>query len=96
MLSFYLAAFEVPEDKQTFENFYTNNSALAMRAALRICGNNHAIAEDAVHMGFEQIIKDWENFLQLSCDKQRSRFVIILKNKTIDILRQEKHYVSID
>jgi RNA polymerase sigma-70 factor (ECF subfamily) len=63
---------------------------------LSVCGFNHAIAEDAVHDAFWQIVKDWDKFLLLPCDKWRSRIAIIAKNKAIDILRKEKRYVALD
>lgn len=95
MLIFYLSALESDGDKQTFEDLYLKYREVAFRAALRV-NNNHAMAEDAVHNGFMKIISDWENFLKVSCDKRRSRIVIIVKNKMIDLLRGEKNCISYD
>jgi RNA polymerase sigma-70 factor (ECF subfamily) len=96
MLMFYLAALDTEEDKRTFEDIYTRYEIVALRVALRVSHNNHAIAEDAVQNAFMQIIKDWEKFLETPCDKWRSRIVIIVKNKTIDIMRKEKKFVPLD
>lgn len=95
MLMIYLSAFDSDDDKQTFEDIYLRYKDIAFRAALKV-SNNHALAEDALHNGFMQIINDWDKFLQIPCDKRRSRIVIIVKNKMIDLLRKEAKYVISD
>ena len=89
MLAFYLSLLEDEDDKLTFEEAYEQYKAAALRAAYRVTGNQET-AEDAVHDGFMKILEDWGKFLQIPCDKRKSRFVIIVKNKAIDILRREK------
>jgi RNA polymerase sigma-70 factor (ECF subfamily) len=89
MLIYYLSLLDADEDRQTFEKVYEQYKAVALRAAFRVT-RDLALAEDAVHNGYLQIIKNWENFLQIPCDKRKSRIVIIVKNKAIDLLRQRR------
>jgi RNA polymerase sigma-70 factor (ECF subfamily) len=91
----YLPAFSSEDDRQTFEDIYLAYKDIALRAALNISNNLH-MAEDALHNGFLQIIKDWEKFMQISSDKRQSFVAIIVKNKMIDLLRKEKKLVSLD
>jgi len=88
MLMFYLTAFESDADKQTFEEIYVKYKDAAFRAALKI-KNNRAMAEDALHNGFLRLINNWEKFLTVPCDKRQSLIVIIVKNKCIDLKRQQ-------
>jgi RNA polymerase sigma-70 factor (ECF subfamily) len=92
MLMLYLAAFESKEDREKFEDTYWKFKDVMLRVALLVSSGNHALAEDAVAEAFFQIIKDWDKFLGLPCNKWRSRIVIITKNKTIDLLRKEEKY----
>jgi RNA polymerase sigma-70 factor (ECF subfamily) len=93
MLMFYLTAFETSEEREAFEDIYMRFKDIMLRAALKTSSGNHALAEDAVAEAFLQVIKDWDHFLAIPCNKQRSRIVIITKNKTIDLIRKEKKYV---
>lgn len=93
MLLFYLSLLDDEESKLTFESIYTLHKDVALRLAYRIT-NDLSAAEDAVHNGFLQIIKDWDKFLQIPCDKRRSRIVIIVKNKAIDFMRKERRMMD--
>ena len=95
MTTFYMSELSTNDVKRRLGDIYTQYMNIAFRAAIRI-SNNWAMAEDAVHNGFMQIIKDWDKFLQLPYDKQRSRIVIIVKNKMIDLVRKEKYQVPFD
>jgi RNA polymerase sigma-70 factor (ECF subfamily) len=88
MLSLYLAMLDNEQEKQTFTRIYERYKATCLHVALQIT-KDYALAEDAVHNAFLSIIKQRENFLSISCGKLRSRIVIIVKNKAIDILRKE-------
>jgi RNA polymerase sigma-70 factor (ECF subfamily) len=92
----YLALLETDADRSTFEEIYELYKTPMYRAALRVSGNNHALAEDAVSEAFMKIIKDWDNFLKIPRNKWKSWIVIITKNKTIDLLRKEKKSVPLD
>lgn len=90
MLTFYLSILESDSDKSSFEKFYEKHKLRCLHIACKVTGGNQAMAEDALHNAFLVIIKDWKNFSALSGGKQLSRFVIIVKNKAIDLMREAK------
>jgi len=96
MLMFYLSALPNERDKQAFEKLYAEHSGIALRAAMRVCGNKRELAEDAVHDAFMRIIDDWENFSKRSCNNWRALIVTIAKNRAIDLLRKDKKSVPLD
>jgi RNA polymerase sigma-70 factor (ECF subfamily) len=96
MLTMYLALLETEADRSTFEEVYKLCRTSMYRAALRVSGNNHALAEDAVSEAFLKIIKDWDDFLKIPRNKWKSWIVIITKIKAIDLLRKEKKNVTLE
>ncbi len=97
MLSFYLSMIDDEQEKITFASIYEKYKFEGLHIAMLITKNQY-LAEDALHSAFLKILNDKEDLFQLSCSKQRSRIVITVKNKAIDLLRKEKGLkkVSID
>jgi len=89
MLMVYLAILETPEERQAFTEIYERYKYDCLHVAMSICGNK-ALAEDAVHNAFMEIIERKEEYLNFPCSKMRSRIVIITKNKLIDLIRKSK------
>lgn len=89
MLIFFLTMIETEAGRASFKAFYETHELKCLHIAYKITGNQ-SMAEDALHNAFLVIIKDWENFSSLSCGIQLSRFVIIVKNKAIDLIREAK------
>lgn len=87
---FFIAILETPDEKQTVEAIYAHYKYDCLYVAMRICGNK-ALAEDAVHNAFVEIMERKGEYLSLPCSKLRSKIVIITKNKLIDLLRKNKH-----
>ena len=58
--------------------------------------NNYQMAEDVVHNTFEQLIKkNKDEMFALSSEDFRRRYIVIAKNKAIDLLRREKIYSDV-
>lgn len=91
MLMILLASLETEAERRTFTDIYNEHKYALFAAAHKICGNQQ-MAEDAVHNAFEQLIKKSKEDMSLSCIDFRRRYVIIVKNKTIDLMRREKIY----
>lgn len=91
MLNILLASLETEEERKTLTDIYNEHKYALLTASLKIC-ENRQMAEDAVHNAFEQLIKKNKEDLNLPCIDFRRRYVMIVKNKTIDLMRREKIY----
>jgi len=88
MLFIYLATLETEDEKAKMTDIYETHKYAMLRYALSIT-KNQEMAEDAIHNAFLAIIKNKEKFFQLSCRDLRIQIVIIVKNKCIDLIRQQ-------
>ena len=70
--------------------FYEQNKSRFLQIAYKVTGGNQAMAEDALHNAFMVIIEQWTLLSQLPRDKRKSRCAIIVKNKSVDLLREAK------
>ena len=88
MLAIYLSMLTAPDEKVRLSVIYDQMKGPCLGIATRIT-RNPVLAEDALHNTFLKIIsqKDW--FFGLPPDRQKALLVIIVKNKSIDILRHE-------
>lgn len=93
MLNILLASLETEEERKTLTDIYNEHKYALLMVSLKIC-ENQQMAEDAVHNAFEQLIKKNKEDLNLSRIDFRRRYAIIVKNKTIDLIRREKIYLS--
>lgn len=91
MLTIYLAMLDNEDEKMKMADIYEAHKYAMIRYALSITKNNE-MAEDAVHNAFLSIIRKKEYFFQLSCRDFRIQIVIIVKNKCIDLLRQQNKH----
>lgn len=91
MLLLLLASLETEEERSALTDIYNEHKYALLAAAYKICGNQQ-MAEDAVHNTFVQLINKSKEDMQLSCIDFRRRYVIIVKNKAIDLMRREKIY----
>jgi len=90
MLAFSVAKAKHHTGKISLEDFYKQYGLRCLHLACKITGGDRAMAEDALHNAFMVVMKDWENFSALPCQKRFSLFIIIVKNKAIDLLREAK------
>ncbi|HWQ79784.1 MAG TPA: sigma-70 family RNA polymerase sigma factor [Anaerovoracaceae bacterium] len=91
MLLVLLASLKTEEERTALTDIYNEHKYALLAAVYKICGNQQ-MAEDAVHNAFEQLIKKNKEDMRLSCIDFRRRYVIIVKNKAIDLMRREKIY----
>jgi len=91
MLLLLLASLETEEERLTLTNIYDEHKYALLATAFKIC-HNQQMAEDAVHNAFEQLIKKNKEDMYLPRIDFRCRYVIIVKNKAIDLMRREKIY----
>ncbi|MFV0516850.1 MAG: RNA polymerase sigma factor [Aminipila sp.] len=91
MLQILLAALDTKEERKTLTDIYNEHKYAFFAVAYKLC-DNQQMAEDAVHNTFEQLIKKNKEDMYLSCIDFRRRYVIIVKNKTIDLMRRERIY----
>ena len=88
MLSIYLSMLETEEEKAAFTDLYETYRHSCLNVALKITGSQE-LAEDALHNAFISIIRHKEKYLSLPCCKLKSSIVIIVKNKSLDLLSVE-------
>lgn len=88
MLFIYLAVLDSEDERAKMTDIYETHKAAMLRYALSITTNKE-LAEDAVHNAFMSIITHKEKYFQLSCMDLRACIVIIVKNKCIDLKRQQ-------
>lgn len=92
MLVFYCSLLETEHERKKMSEIYEEHKHALFMYALKIVGNNRAMAEDAVHNTFISIIKEKDKYFHLNCRDFRFSSVIIVRNKSIDLIRKEKHY----
>lgn len=89
----YLQMIETPEDRSKFEQIYDQFLGLMYHVALKILGN-HEDAEDAVHQSFVSIAENIKTIHDVDCPETKSYIVIIVENKSIDIIRYRKRVTN--
>jgi len=83
---------ETEQERKKLTEIYNDHKHAFFNVALKIT-KNHQIAEDAIHNTFEQLIKkNKDEMFSLSHDDFRRRYIIIVKNKAIDLMRRENIY----
>ncbi|GHV08210.1 hypothetical protein FACS1894217_10280 [Clostridia bacterium] len=95
MLQFYLSALDTEAERRTladiYEQYYNRYMCVAMKRL-----HNHALAEDAVHMTFLDIIEQKEKIFAFG----RSDFLrytdSIVRNESMNILQKERKYTEMD
>jgi RNA polymerase sigma-70 factor (ECF subfamily) len=99
MIAVYLSMLEDIEDKKRFESLYLLYRQHMYAVAYKIL-NNVYDAEDAVHQAFLRIADNFEKIDNINCPKTKAYIVIIVKNISIDIYKQNKKHstnnISID
>jgi RNA polymerase sigma-70 factor (ECF subfamily) len=91
MLALYLQKLET-EERTKIEFFYKEYEQVFLKIALKILPQNRA--EDAVQETFIEAIKQKEKTFKFSSVDFLRWGVIVVKNKSIDILRREKNYTE--
>lgn len=86
---FYLQLIGDEGDKPRFEQLYWLYRGLMFHAAKKLLHNDQD-AEDAVHLAFMAILKNFKNISHIDCPETRAYVVIIVESKSLDILRQRK------
>lgn len=90
----YLQMLDSPADQSKFEQLYDAYCGLLYHIAYQILGNQQD-AEDAVHSAFVKAAEHIDKFSEPVCPKSRSLIVIIVKNKSIDLLRHRKRHETL-
>lgn len=93
MLSMYMQLLETEEARSRFEQLYLLYRDLMFGVAIRLL-RNEADAEDAVHQAFLAILKHFSKIRVIDCPETKAYVVIITERKTIDLLRQKKHFAD--
>lgn len=89
MLMMYLSMLDMEEDKNIFEEFHNEYSALMYRKAYGILMDSK-LAEDAVQEGFIRAIKYFDSFPKKKCPQTRNKFVNMVRCAAFDIYRKRK------
>ena len=97
MLTLYLSLLNSEDDKKRFERLYIDYKDSMYYVANKILRNSQQ-AEDAVHQAFLRIIENFNRFEEISCPQTRSFCVIVCRNISIDMLKQniKKDYIPLD
>lgn len=91
----YLQMLETDEEKSKFEEIYSTYRDMMAGIAMQILGNEQD-AQDAVHQAFLSIIINIKKISKMKCPDLTGYIVIIVKNKSVDILRERKRIVDFD
>lgn len=95
MLAFYITMLETEQERKKMADIYEEHKHALLLYALKVTGYNQAMAEDAVHNAFLSIIKEKEKYFHMDSRDFHFSAVIIVRNKSIDLLRKEKPYANI-
>jgi RNA polymerase sigma-70 factor, ECF subfamily len=89
MLQFYLSLLDNDTEKSKFEKIYRDHRLAMLWTAQNILADR-GLAEDAVHDAFLRVIGRLENISLENCNATRSFLVIIVRNISLDYLRDRK------
>ncbi len=89
MLPFLLAGVSDRVTRSKLETLYSTYGHKMYRIAYSILRDHH-LAEDAVQLAFEKIIKHLPKINSNECKETRGLLVIIIRNTSIDLYRQRK------
>lgn len=89
----YLQMIETPEDRSKFEQIYDKYLGLMYHVAFKLLRNRED-AEDAVHQSFISIAENIKTIHNAECPETKSYIVIIVENKSIDIIRYRKRVTN--
>lgn len=84
---FYLSLIENQDEKDKFEYIYTNYKYRMLYEAKHILKDEN-MAEDAVHESFIKIIQMISKISLDDCNKLRRFLVLIVRHKSIDMIRK--------
>ena len=93
MLMILLAALDTEEERIKMADLYHQHLDKLMRVALSITGN-HDMAEDAVQNTFLAAIKHKEKLFSQDAMNFIKWSVIVVRGKSIDLLRREQRYAD--
>ena len=83
------SALEEGQERQNFQHVYEQNYRTMYHVALGILKNKEE-AEDAVHSAFVKLAEKFGKYRHLSEQEMTSLCVVIVKNKSLDMLRVSK------
>ena len=95
MLAMYLALLENDEERKTYEQFYEEHKNKGLYIAIKIT-RNHALAEDALQNAFFEVAKNWKKFTTKSCSNQAVLFVLLVKHRAIDLVRNTERNAYVE
>lgn len=78
------------EEREQFSKIYEKNYMKMYYVALRIT-KNQMEAENAVHDSFLSIAEKYDQYSHFTCSEMTGLCVTIVKHKSIDIIRRQKH-----
>jgi len=94
LLAFYLSMMETEQECQRVTEVYEGFKMACLRTAKKTIKNDHGLAEDAVHNAFLSLIEKKE-YLNLPDRKLKILLLAIVKNRAIDLLRQESRNAAV-
>lgn len=93
LLTIYLSMLETDQERKKMTVLYEEYKYVLLHCSMKIV-RNQEMAEDAVHNTFLSIIEKREKYLNLDYKDFRRLIIIIVRNKSIDLLRKEKPYAN--
>lgn len=94
MLAIYISMLDTNLEKDKMTEIYERYKFTFFKIALNLT-NDKQMAEDAVHNSFIAIIDQKEKYFNLDGSEFLFSSVLIVRNKSIDLIRKEKRYVDI-
>ena len=91
----YLQLLESQDDRDAFEQIYMRYRGSMHSTALRIL-HDSSLAEDAVHQAFLSMLNHFETMPAPESKKTQALCLIMAEHKAIDLLRKNKHFISLD
>ena len=91
LLAIYISMLDTEGERSRISELYDENKLVLLSLAKNML-NNRELAEDAVHSAFLSIIESKKKYFELDSRNFRYLAVLIVKNKCIDILREQNKY----
>lgn len=91
----YLNLIDTEEDKSKFEQIYNCYRQTMFYVAKGILNDDY-LSEDAVHNAFINIAQNMNNISEVKSNRTKGYVVIIVRNISLNMLKQQKHIVDID
>lgn len=92
----FLSMLETDAERQVFLGLYHEYGNAMLKVSQRYFPNDPSAAEDAVQNAWLKVVQNFSKVQDIPCKKRGAYLVIIVKNKSISILRKRRQELPFD